>query len=66
MIDGIVNHDLSAWDLAAVTLIVEEAGGCWGDLDGKPYRFDALQKRPFIAVGDPRLMNEVLRLIAGD
>jgi 3'(2'),5'-bisphosphate nucleotidase len=66
MIDGILNHRLSAWDLAAVTLIVEEAGGCWGDLDGRPYRLDSLQKKPFFAVGDQRLMKEVVRLISND
>ena len=66
MLDGIINHSLAAWDLAAVTLIVEEAGGCWGDLDGKPYTFDTLQKRPFIAAGDRRLMTEVLGLVAGE
>jgi myo-inositol-1(or 4)-monophosphatase len=66
ILDGILNHHLSAWDLAAVTLIVEEAGGCWGDLDGKPYKFNSLQKRPFIATGDRRLMDQVLGLIAGD
>lgn len=66
MIDGILNHRLSAWDLAAVTLIVEEAGGLWGDLLGQPYRLDSLQKRPFFAVGDSRLMNEVVGLITDD
>lgn len=63
MIDGILNHSLSAWDLAAVTLIIEEAGGCWGDLDGRSYRLDTLQKRPFFAVGDSRLMKEVMELM---
>lgn len=66
MIDGILNHRLSAWDLASVTLIIQEAGGFWGDLDGQPYRLDSLQKRPFLAVGDLRLMKEVVELISHD
>lgn len=66
MIDGILNHRLSAWDLAAVTLIIQEAGGCWGDLDGQPYLFNSLQKRPFFAAGDTRLMKEVVELISHD
>lgn len=63
IIDGVINHDLSAWDIAAVTLVLDEAGGVWGDLRGDRYRLDSLKKQPFFAVGDRRLMNEILEIV---
>lgn len=62
-LDGILNHPMATWDIAAATLIVEESGGIWGDVSGSPYRLDSLNKRAFFAVGDPRVMKEVVRLI---
>lgn len=62
-LDGVLNHKLSSWDLAAVSLVLEEAGGYWGDLSGSPYRFDSIEKRPFLACGDRRLFDEITSLL---
>ena len=35
-VDGFYELGLSAWDVAAGTLIIEEAGGCVGAMDGGP------------------------------
>jgi 3'(2'), 5'-bisphosphate nucleotidase len=35
------NYREKAWDQAAGSLVVEEAGGCATDLDGKPFDFTA-------------------------
>ncbi|GAA3843434.1 histidinol-phosphatase [Sphaerisporangium flaviroseum] len=35
-VDISAEPDLSAWDMAALTVIVEEAGGVWTDLSGTP------------------------------
>lgn len=64
VLDGMLNHNMSAWDIAAVSLILEEAGGVWGDLKGNPYRCDSLEKRPFLATGDRRLFNEIISLLS--
>jgi histidinol-phosphatase len=36
MIDAVVESDVSIWDIAALTTIIEEAGGQFTDLAGKP------------------------------
>lgn len=36
-LDGYCNYSLSAWDLAAAGLLVEEAGGRVDDISGRPY-----------------------------
>jgi len=38
--DAWIEDGVKAWDLAALKVIVEEAGGCFTDLEGQP-RFDA-------------------------
>lgn len=62
-LDAMLNHRLSSWDVAAATLILEEAGGVWGDLDGTPYRMDTLERRPFLACGEQRLFSEIISLL---
>lgn len=64
ILDGMLNHRLSAWDIAAATLILEEAGGVWGDLDGTSYRMDTVKSRPFLACGDSRLFAQITSLLA--
>lgn len=64
IIDAMINHDLSTWDLAACTLILEEAGGYWCDLEGVHFiSFDTLEKRSIIAVGDIQLSKNILERI---
>jgi len=62
-LDGMLNHKLSVWDIAAVSLVLEEAGGHWGDLDGAPYRLDTIDRRPFLACGDRKLFEEIAALL---
>ena len=48
----------SEWDTAAGQAILEAAGGCVLDLQGRPFRYnqrDTLLNGDFIALGDPGL-----------
>jgi myo-inositol-1(or 4)-monophosphatase len=62
-LDAMINHDLSIWDLAACTLVLEEAGGFSCDLDGNQLRFDILTKRPILATGDRHLARLILETL---
>jgi myo-inositol-1(or 4)-monophosphatase len=62
-LDGMLNHHLSTWDIAATTLILEEAGGMWGDLAGIAYRMDTAERRPLLACGDRRLFSEIISVL---
>jgi len=63
IIDAIINHRLSIWDVAACTLILKEAGGFACDLNGNEYTYDTLDKRPILAVGDKRISDYILRAL---
>lgn len=63
IIDAIINHDLSIWDVAACTLILKEAGGFACDLNGNEYTYDTLDKRPILAVGDKRISDYILNAL---
>ena len=60
--DGFYEHKLQAWDSAAGSLIVEEAGGKMSDYDGKkysPYKFQVLAT-------NGKIHDEMLRWINDD
>ncbi|ODS32286.1 MAG: inositol-1-monophosphatase [Candidatus Scalindua rubra] len=63
IIDAIINHRLSIWDVAACTLILKEAGGFAYDLSGNEYTYDTLDKRPILAVGDKRISDYILNAL---
>lgn len=59
--DGYVNMQLSAWDLAAASLIIQEAGGQISHLDGQPWHYSALSGGVIASNG--RLHNTIASLI---
>lgn len=63
---GMLNWSCKAWDVAAPSLIVEEAGGRYTTLDGASLRFDSWQDcltRDYsVVAGACQLHNEVLRI----
>lgn len=58
--DGFWEGNLSAWDVAAGSLIVREAGGALSDYAGGPFRIDGRQ----ICGANPALHAEMLVLLA--
>lgn len=58
-IDGFWEFGLRAWDTAAGTLLVREAGGLIATLDGAEYK-----QGGNIVAGTPRVFNELLETIA--
>jgi myo-inositol-1(or 4)-monophosphatase len=57
--DGFWEIGLKAWDTAAGTLLIREAGGLVGTLDGGEYK-----QGGNIVAGNPRVFNELLETIA--
>jgi myo-inositol-1(or 4)-monophosphatase len=57
--DGFWEIGLKSWDTAAGTLLIREAGGLVGTLDGGEYR-----QNGNIVAGNPRVFNELLEAIA--
>ncbi len=57
--DGYWERNLSAWDMAAGTLLVREAGGYVTDLDGG----DAMLSKGHIIAGNETVHRELLRII---
>lgn len=54
------------WDTAAAQCILQQAGGCVVDLDGKPLQYnasDSLINPPFVALGDPSQSHAVRAFI---
>jgi myo-inositol-1(or 4)-monophosphatase len=62
-IDIIAEADLKVWDWAALAPVIEGAGGRLTDWDGLPLRADGDGRA--LAVGDPALLPEAVRLLAG-
>lgn len=60
-IDVIAEADLKVWDWAALLPVVEGAGGRMTDWEGNPLRPDGDGRA--LAVGDPALLNEALRML---
>jgi myo-inositol-1(or 4)-monophosphatase len=58
--DGFWEGNLSAWDVAAGSLIVREAGGTLSDYRGGPFRVDGRQ----ICAANPALHAEMLAVLA--
>ena len=59
---GFFEHELCAWDLAAGSLLVQEAGGCVASTRGEPY---ALTVRDVMATnGVPAIHDGALALLA--
>jgi myo-inositol-1(or 4)-monophosphatase len=57
--DGFWEFGLRAWDTAAGTLLIREAGGLIATLDGGEYK-----QNGNIVAGSPRVFNELLETIA--
>ena len=62
-IDVIAEADLKVWDWAAVLPVIEGAGGLVTDWHGRPLRPDGDGRA--LAVGDPALLDEAVRLLTG-
>ncbi|WP_231493529.1 inositol monophosphatase family protein [Alicyclobacillus macrosporangiidus] len=62
-IDGFFEYDLNAWDVAAGALLVQEAGGCIGEIGGGPYH---LRVRDIAAGGNPALVQAMDGAIRGE
>ncbi|GII81587.1 histidinol-phosphatase [Sphaerisporangium rufum] len=60
-VDISAEPELSAWDMAALTVIIEEAGGVWSDLSGNP-DIDGGS----LVCGNPQLHGEVLKLLGDE
>jgi myo-inositol-1(or 4)-monophosphatase len=59
--DGFYEHKLSAWDSAAGSLIVQEAGGKVTDFEGKPYS----PYQPHILATNGLIHDELLEIVNG-
>lgn len=59
--DGFFEFRLSAWDIAAGALLIEEAGGRVSDFDGR----DRFWERGNVVAGNPAVADEILRAAAG-
>ncbi len=62
-IDIVAEADMKVWDWAALVPVIEGAGGSVTDWQGQPLRNDATQR--VLAVGNPALTAEAVRLLAG-
>lgn len=60
-IEGFWEYDLNAWDIAAGSLLVEEAGGVVTDIRGDEY---TLAVRNVVACGATKLAQEIRSLLA--
>lgn len=58
-IDAVVESDVNILDIAALSLLVEEAGGRFTDLDGRPVGLGTTS----VLAGNPRMYDEVARLM---
>ncbi|MBT6411203.1 MAG: inositol monophosphatase, partial [Betaproteobacteria bacterium] len=55
-LDGFWEIGLSPWDMAAGALLIKEAGGLVGDLDGEPQYMDSGK----IVAGNPKIFAQLL------
>lgn len=58
-IDGVVESDVNILDIAALSLLVEEAGGRFTDLDGRPVGLATTS----VLAGNPRIYAELAALL---
>ncbi|MCB8943456.1 MAG: inositol monophosphatase [Ardenticatenaceae bacterium] len=61
-VDGYFNFSLSAWDVAAGSLLIQEAGGAVSDGDGRPFNWQDTSNG--ILVSNGLIHNELLRQFA--
>ena len=59
-LDGFWEFGLAPWDMAAGSLLITEAGGLVGDLEGNENWMDS----GYIVGGTPKVFGEILRLVA--
>ena len=59
-LDGFWEIGLSRWDMAAGSLLITEAGGLVGDLEGNEGYLDT----GYIVAGSPKVFGDMLRLLA--
>ena len=59
-LDGFWEFGLSPWDMAAGSLLITEAGGLVGDLEGN----EGWLESGYIVGGTPKVFGEILRLVA--
>ena len=59
-LDGFWEFGLSKWDIAAGALLITEAGGLVGDLQGN----DSYMESGNIVAGNPKVFAQLLPLIA--
>jgi myo-inositol-1(or 4)-monophosphatase len=59
-LDGFWEMGLSPWDLAAGSLLITEAGGYVGDLEGN----EGYMESGNVVAGNPKLFVEILKLLA--
>ncbi|MCW7539489.1 inositol monophosphatase [Aquabacterium sp. A7-Y] len=66
-IGGMLNWSCRVWDVAAPSLIVQEAGGRYTDIEGNELHFETslecLEREYAVVAGAPRLHAEVLQLV---
>jgi myo-inositol-1(or 4)-monophosphatase len=58
-LDGFWEIGLSRWDMAAGSLLITEAGGLVGDLEGNEGYMDS----GYIVGGTPKVFGEIVRLL---
>jgi len=58
-VDGFFEIGLKIWDTAAGTLLIREAGGLIGTLDGGEYR-----QNGNVVAGNPRIFNALVEALA--
>ena len=63
LVDAVVDATMKPWDWAALVPVIEGAGGRCTDWAGRPLRLDG--DGTVLAVGDPALLPEISRLLAG-
>jgi myo-inositol-1(or 4)-monophosphatase len=63
-IDIVAESDMKIWDWAALGPVIEGAGGRVVDWQGRPKRAGGDGRT--LAVGDPALLAEALRLLSGE
>ena len=63
LVDVVVDATMKPWDWAALVPVIEGAGGRCTDWAGRPLRLDG--DGTVLAVGDPGLLPEASRLLAG-
>ena len=59
-LDGFWELGLARWDMAAGSLLITEAGGLVGDLQGN----EGFMQSGYIVAGNPKVFGEMLRLLA--